>query len=97
MGLFATKDICTYSDNIRTAQQQRQAKICPYLGDPLEDPTSDYVMCVGDITIDAQLPTSCWARYANDALDASKDNVKAMVLDGVIWLVPLDRVEILAD
>ena len=95
-GLFASKDVCTYADNIRTLEQQRLRKICPYLGDSTQDLHSDYVMRIGDVIVDARSKTSCWARYANDALDASKDNVRAILIDGVIWFVPLDRVELLA-
>ena len=70
--------------------------ICPYIGDPPDDQTSDYVISVGGINFDAWRPNSCWARYINDALDAELDNVVAILVDRVIWIAPLPGVEILA-
>ena len=58
LGLFACKDVCTYADNIRTLEQQKLRKICPYLGDATQDLHSDYVMRIGDVTVDARSKTS---------------------------------------
>ena len=94
-GLFAARDICTYADNIRTRAQQIKYKICPYTGDQPDKQPSDYVIRVGDHTVDAWRIDLCWARYANDALDILLDNCTAILINGVIWLLPLPGVEIL--
>ena len=94
-GLFAARDICMYADNIRTRAQQIKFKICPYTGDKPDDQPSDYVIRVGDHMVDAWRIDSCWARYANDALDILLDNFTVILINGVIWLIPLPGVEIL--
>ena len=94
-GLFAAKEICTYATNIKSRAQQIAFKICPYTGDPPGVQHSEYVITVGKVSVDAARFNSCWPRFINDALNVELDNVTAILIDGVIWIVPLPGVEIL--
>ena len=94
-GLFAAKEICTYATNIKSRAHQIAFKICPYTGDPPSGQHSEYVITVGNVSVDAFRLNSCWPRFINDALNVELDNVTAILIDGVIWIVPLPGVEIL--
>ena len=81
--------------NIKSRAQQIAFKICPYTGDPPGAQPSEYVITVGKVSVDAVRFNSCWSRFINDALNVELDNVTAILIDGVIWIVPLPGVEIL--
>ena len=51
-------------------------------------------MLIDGITVNAQATNSCWGKYANDCLQRDGDNVRCVVLEGVVWLVPLQNVAI---
>jgi len=93
-GLFTLRDITTevpWKDGVRI-RSGHKGPICEYQGatDSFTQ-ESDYILHVDGLTIDAR-HSRCHARFANDCLEASRDNCTFKEVGNKIYLFPIPDV-----